>query len=315
MRPSIATTPFRQSSNVRLGSLEKLPLELLYEYVSEHGQLRKRIKAIGNAYLVGHVPLKALSTDQRISFALYVPPHSYDTRPAPDTKKLPLLFADSTSCAIVAPLFPANLDGPNDLDSYTRLQSKTLRSDLALLSILNKIAHRWPGIDAEKVFIMGFSGDGQFTHRFLYLYPERLVSASIGAPGQVTTLDDTQDWPLGVGNVDGVFGRSIQKPLIRQIVIQLIIGDKDVKVHGGEEFWVWMKASLKKVKNNGERNIPIMKKGRLETMHELQKLWSNNEINPQLCIFPDVDHSSTGVLQDVLAFMKPLLQKQFLNQS
>ncbi|KAJ5121973.1 hypothetical protein N7526_008910 [Penicillium atrosanguineum] len=128
------------------------------------------------AFLVGHTPLKALESDPRVSYALYIPPGHYNTDTVP--KKLSLLvwihgtlrkltafyaedmvsFANSTPCAILAPLFPSGLDGPDDLNSYKILRSKSLSSDLALLSILEEIAARWPGIRTDKVFMMGFSG-------------------------------------------------------------------------------------------------------------------------------------------------------------
>jgi poly(3-hydroxybutyrate) depolymerase len=89
-------------------------------------------------------------------------------------------FADRTPCAILAPLFPASLNGPNDLDSYKKLHSPSLRSNLALLSVLDEIAPRWPEIRTDKIFMVGFSGGGQFPHRFLYLYPERLAAVGVG---------------------------------------------------------------------------------------------------------------------------------------
>jgi predicted peptidase len=111
-------------------------------------------------FMVGHIPFKALSSDPRISYKLYIPPEHYNPNPKDlaNTLPLPLLplvvgihgtgrnasgvvsrlvpFAHSNHCAVLAPFFPAGLDGPNDLDSYKVLSSKTLRSDLALLSIL-----------------------------------------------------------------------------------------------------------------------------------------------------------------------------------
>src|ERR1700760_4968868 len=82
------------------------------------------------AFLLGNIPLRALKSDPRISYALYVPPDHY-TNPGPGNKKLPLLvsihatrrnlstafdalipFANSTPCALLAPLFPAGLDAP-----------------------------------------------------------------------------------------------------------------------------------------------------------------------------------------------------------
>jgi dipeptidyl aminopeptidase/acylaminoacyl peptidase len=109
-------------------------------------------------FMVGHIPFKALATDPRISYKLYIPSEHYNPNPKDPTHKLPLLplvvgihgtgrnasdvvsrlvpFAHSSHFAVLAPFFPAGLDGPNDLDSYKVLSSKTLRSDLALLSIL-----------------------------------------------------------------------------------------------------------------------------------------------------------------------------------
>jgi hypothetical protein len=109
------------------------------------------------AFLAGHVPCKALSTDPRVSYKLYIPPEHINANPSDPKQTLPILplviiihgtrrtsetlnglisWSHTHPCAILAPLFPAGLDGPNDIDSYKVLSSKTLRSDLALLSIL-----------------------------------------------------------------------------------------------------------------------------------------------------------------------------------
>ncbi|QKX57810.1 uncharacterized protein TRUGW13939_04930 [Talaromyces rugulosus] len=287
-----------------------------------------------SAFLIGHVPLKALSTDPRVSFALYVPPNSYSSTPQ---KKLPLVvyvhgtrrnisplfsqeltaFADSTPCAILAPVFPTGLDGPNDLLSYTTLRSQTLRSDLALLAILDEISVRWPGINAEKVFMMGFSAGGQFAHRFLYLYPERIVAASIGAPGQVTTLNDQKDWPIGVANIHDLFDRPINKELIGRVPIQLVVGDQDTGVHGGDEFRTWVRQFVKKREEKSETKtaLPAMKQGRMESLKSLQETWREDKIDSQLDVVPGVVHSSAGVQADVLKFLGPQIQSWLESQS
>lgn len=130
-----------------------------------------------SAFLAGHVPYKALTSDPRISYRLYIPPEHINANPSATDQKLPLAvvihgtrpsdrakddepptlpllvvihgtrrnsdtlnalapWCHSHPCAILAPLFPGGLDGPNDIDSYKSLSSKTLRSDLALFSIL-----------------------------------------------------------------------------------------------------------------------------------------------------------------------------------
>jgi poly(3-hydroxybutyrate) depolymerase len=297
------------------------------------------------AFLVGHVPQRALRSDPRVSYALYVPPSHYNPRPPqssatdnadrPAPGKLPLLvaihgtsrkfaelyhdlipFADSTPCALLVPLFPAGLDGPLDLDSYKLLRSATLRADTALLSMLDEVGHTWPGIDVDRVFLMGFSGGGQFAHRFLYLHPERLAAVSVGAPGRVTLLDDAQTWPAGVADVSALFGRQIDKERIRQIPIHLVIGGEDNQVHGGEEFWKWvrqMKAQrLGKGGNEaGEKSqteLVEMDRGRLDSLRDLQKRWQQDGIETKLDVVEGVMHSSSKTREPVLRFLRPLIQ-------
>ncbi|KAI1405413.1 alpha/beta-hydrolase [Hypoxylon fuscum] len=285
--------------------------------------------------LVGHIPHRALASDPRVSYALHVPAKHYlsdgaGTVPAP--AKLPLLvsmhgtrrhvydiydlvaFVESTPCAVLTPLFPAGLDGPNDLDSFKLLRSKTLRSDLAFLSILDEVAIRWPGIDTSKIFLMGFSGGGQFVHRFMYLYPERLAAASIGAPGRATPLDDQRNWPEGVKDVEALFGRTINKNLIKELPIQLVVGGADLQVHGGKEFWTWVKQM--KAQHSGQdentddtEGLPTMQKGRLDTLRDLHDSWKRDGIVAQLDVVEGVLHDPKAVRESVLAFLRPWMQK------
>ncbi|KAJ5949922.1 hypothetical protein N7454_001506 [Penicillium verhagenii] len=279
------------------------------------------------AYLVGHVPLKALSSDPRISYTLYIPPSHYQT--GPNAKKLPLLvwihgtrrkldaldggdlvaFAESTPCAILAPLFPAGLDGPNDLDSYKSMRSKTLRSDLALLSMLDEIAPRWPGLRTDKFFMLGFSGGGQFAHRFLYLHPERLLGISVGAPGRATFLDPTLNWPNGIADVDSQFGRAVDLQLIRQVDIHLAVGSEDNEIHGGDEFWNWLqKVKGKEGKSSEGVNLATMSQGRLQTLQGLQAVWENDSIESQLDIVEGAAHEAVKVRPCQLHFLAILIK-------
>ncbi|XXH02447.1 hypothetical protein Hte_008823 [Hypoxylon texense] len=297
--------------------------------------------------LVNHVPHRALASDPRVSYALHVPAKHYPSHysgggagggaggadpgssaNATAPAKLPLLvsmhgtrrhvfdvyelapFAQSAPCALLAPLFPAGLDGPNDVDSFKLLRSKTLRSDLAFLDILDEVATRWPGIDTEKIYLTGFSGGGQFVHRFLYLHPERLAAVSIGAPGHVTVLDDSQNWPIGIKDVETLFGRPIDKGLVGKVPIQLIVGGAELKPHGGEEFWAWMRDLASK--NEGAREamkFPPMEKGRLATLQDLHERWKRDGITARFDVVPGVAHDPKGVREGVLKFIEPLIKK------
>ena len=160
---------------------------------------------------------------------------------------------------------------------------------------------------------MGFSGGGQFAHRFLYLYPERLAAVSVGAPGRVTTLDDSHSWPRGVADVESLFGRPIQKALINQPRIQLVVGSEDVNVHGGKEFREWVK-KMKERRNHHENadnkhKDEGMQQSRLETLRRLHALWKQDGIEAQFDVVEGVAHAAGGVRERVLAFLQPLMQR------
>ncbi|RYP11212.1 hypothetical protein DL764_000168 [Monosporascus ibericus] len=294
-----------------------------------------------DVYMVGQVPLTALRVDPRISYALFVPVAHYDPDPSSSKGKLlPLLvdvhgttrvfssvyapsplrkFAQEPAhpCAVLAPLFPAGVEGPHDVDSYKVLRSRTQRSDLALLAVLEEVAHRWPGIDARKIYMTGFSGGGQFALRFLYLYPERLAGVSVGAPGRVTALDDALSWPRGVADVARIFdGVEIRRDLIAQVPIQLVVGGEDTKTHGNPGFWEWMAEMKEKKKGaggeggggGGGTDLPPMEKGRLETLRELQAAWKVEGIEARLDVVPGVAHNVAEVRDTVLDFMRPLIR-------
>ncbi|BCS28182.1 uncharacterized protein APUU_61230S [Aspergillus puulaauensis] len=278
-------------------------------------------------FLTGHVPLKALASDPRVSYALYIPPSHYN---ASHTRtKLPLLvwihgtgrrlsalyeeelvsFADRTPCAILAPLFPAGLDGPNDLDSYKKLRSPSLRSDQALLSILDEIAPRWPEIQTDRIFMMGFSGGGQFAHRFLYLYPERLAAVSVGAPGRVTMLDFSQKWPVGVEDAEALFGRPVGLNRIQKVAIQLVVGSEDNWIHGSKEFWTWLQKYRNKAGGpQGPGSLDTMDQGRLQTLVDLHSAWKRHGVESQLEIVQGISHEAGRARKHMLHFLEPLIR-------
>lgn len=68
------------------------------------------------------------------------------------------------------------------------------RPDLALLDLLQQA-----GLSGQRVDLFGFSGGAQLAHRFAMLYPHRVGTLHLAAPGWYTLPDTAVTWPQGLG--------------------------------------------------------------------------------------------------------------------
>ncbi|CAK7207190.1 hypothetical protein SEUCBS139899_009998 [Sporothrix eucalyptigena] len=313
------------------------------------------VRFLGAVFLTGRIPWRVAPHDPRVSYALHVPHSKYSIKftgdataeqkaSISDADRLPLVvwvhgtgrditpiatdlaaFAKENGCAVLTPFFPANMDGPSDLDAYKLLRSRTLQSDKVLLAILDEVAAYWPGISTSRFYLGGFSGGGQFAQRFLYVHPERLAAVGVGAPGRPTFLDETQTWPVGIQDVEEIFGKTVDKTAISKVAIQLAIGSEDSVVHGGPEFWVWlreMKAKKMKeakekepLKDAGEKGkkkevaaLPTTFGSRLESIQELHRQWQADGIQSTLTIVDGFSHEGKGVRPHVMEFLKSRME-------
>jgi poly(3-hydroxybutyrate) depolymerase len=216
---------------------------------------------------------------QELKLLIYVHGTRHDLKPIQDLSQLPT-FADHEGCAILAPLFPAGIDGTVDLDSYKRLSSKSLRCDVAFLAILDEVRHIWPGVDTGKAYLLGFSGGGQFAVRRSYLYPKKKNEAvSIGAPDKSQYWNESQNWPIGVMEV---FGRKVSVAQLSGVKLQLVVCENDNPIHGEEEFWEFvqkMKGTGRKIQDEASEmrgvdiDLALMKQWRLGQAREIYDYW------------------------------------------
>jgi poly(3-hydroxybutyrate) depolymerase len=194
-------------------------------------------------YDVGRTPFFALRADPRVSYCLYVPEGYAEsgsreyplvvlvhgtTRAASDYRDWFAPFAEEHGCIVLAPLFPANLFGPRDLDNYKRVESHGVRFDRLLLAMVDEVAAKYR-LRGERFLLHGFSGGAHFAHRFFYLHPQRLRAVSIGAPGLVTLLDERWDWWAGLRDVLQRFGVAPDVGRMRGVAVQMVIGGEDVE--------------------------------------------------------------------------------------
>lgn len=172
-----------------------------------------------------------------LSYYLYVPP-SYDgsrafrlmvsvhgtSRRARLFARHFVQFANDYDYVVLAPLFGRTVEPDED---YQRLGVGTnQRADLDLLDIVNEVAARYR-LDTDQFDLFGFSGGGQFAHRFLYIHPERLRSVVAAAPGTITPPTDEEPWPAGIASLAELAGVSFDLAAIQRCRVMLIIGTDD----------------------------------------------------------------------------------------
>ncbi len=266
-------------------------------------------------YDFGRTTFYASRFDQRFSYCLYVPSDyaengskSYHLavtihgtgRNAAGYRDNLADFADAHDCIILAPLFPAGIVKPGDLSGYKLIGSHGIRYDHVLLSMVDEVAEKYR-VDAERFLLYGFSGGGHFTHRFFYLHPERLRAASIGAPGVVTLLDQSRDWWVGVRNLEAVFGKTLDIGRMREVAVQMVIGDADtdtweITIRPGSSWW------MDDANRAGET--------RVDRINALRESYEAEGIAVRLDTVPDTAHDPDAVMAPVKRFFAEVLRSR-----
>ena len=137
-------------------------------------------------------------------------------------------FAERTGTVLLAPLFPVGAAAADDVHGYKWLDAHGMRFDLLVLDMIDQAAEIWP-LATDRFALFGYSGGGQFAHRFLYLHPHRLTALSIGAPGNVTLPDPVRPWPAGLGGLEERFGVAFDAGAVRAVPIHLVVGGADTE--------------------------------------------------------------------------------------
>lgn len=205
-------------------------------------------------YDLGITPYFALQSDPRFSYCLYVPRTAPDggyrlvvavhgtARTAEAYRDAFAGFAEEHGALVLAPLFPAGIEGPGDLSGYKLLRSGGIAYDRLLLNMVAEVGARYP-LRAGGFLLHGFSGGGHFAHRFLLAHPQHLAGVSIGAPGIVTLPDPTVDWWAGVRNFATIFGHPPDLSAISKVAVHLCVGAQDtetweITLEPGDGWWM-----------------------------------------------------------------------------
>ena len=103
-------------------------------------------------------------------------------------------LAQRCGIAVAAPLFQEC-----EFPDYQRLgrSGRGRRADRALNEMLAELRAN-AGVDAERIYLFGHSGGGQFVHRYMMANPERVARFVVSAAGWYTYPDSGRAFPLGI---------------------------------------------------------------------------------------------------------------------
>lgn len=245
----------------------------------------------------------ALQSDQRFSYCLYVPTsHQKATRPLPLVvvvhgtnrtaeryRTMFREFAEEHDCIVLAPLFPAGIIDPDDLNNFKRILYHDIRFDEVLLSMIDQIGARYR-VDTERFLLHGFSGGGQFVHRFAYLHPHRVSALSIGAPGRITRINPDVPWWLGTADVKEVFGIDLDLAELAKVPVQMLVGAEDT------ETW-----------EIAEPGIDAGGDTRVERLLTLRDNWKAHGIDVRFDLVPGMGHSGSAAIPVAQDFFSGVL--------
>ncbi|RBP48193.1 hypothetical protein DES53_101993 [Roseimicrobium gellanilyticum] len=265
-------------------------------------------------------PYIASQLDPRFSFMLYIPKGYQEN----GTEKCELLvlvhgterrpdvyiehmreFADKNRVILLAPLFPINTHGRQDLENYKLVEYKATRYDLILLSMADETASKYR-LAGNTFFMHGFSGGGHFTHRFFYLHPHRLRAVSIGAPGLVTLIDNTSDWWVGTRDLYRRFNVKMNLDAMRGVSVHMVVGAEDTDewnepITRDSEYWMGEGVKGADYNTTG--------KNRIERLATLKTNYEQHGIKVSMDTVPAADHDETKLFPAVRKFLEGELAK------
>lgn len=190
----------------------------------------------GDPIVTGRVIRMRLTQEPSLSYYLYLPKKLRQparlfvtvhgiSRNAREHAKRFAPYAEEEGVILIAPAFKRKL-----FPGYQRLNENEagLSPDSALDQIVEEV-RLMTGNPDSKLYLFGFSGGGQFVHRYLMRYPQRVAKAAIGAAGWYTFPDSKVKYPRGLKRRTDDPQPSVDPDLFLQVPVSVLVGDLDTQ--------------------------------------------------------------------------------------
>ncbi len=189
-----------------------------------------------NAPRPGRVEERTLAGDPAQIYFLYVPSGVGEGAPlfvsmhgasrrAAEHATLLAPFAEQAGAVLVAPLFPR--ERFPDYHCLGR-EGRGERADYALERILDEVAEI-TAARHDALYLSGYSGGGQFVHRYTMAYPERVARVVAGAPGWWTFPEQDRDYPFGIRPPADLPSVSFDPARFVRVPCLVVVGEGDVQ--------------------------------------------------------------------------------------
>jgi pimeloyl-ACP methyl ester carboxylesterase len=151
------------------------------------------------------------------SAPLLVAVHGYSRNVAEQIERWAPL-CDATGVVLVAPHF--------DAERFRTYQVLGGGADRALDSLVAEL-RRGFGMLFGTLALAGFSGGGQFVHRYVMAHPKRVSSAAVVAPGWFTFPSREHAYPLGTRNARQHVGVRMRAEAFLRVPMLVAVGEHD----------------------------------------------------------------------------------------
>lgn len=132
-------------------------------------------------------------------------------------------FAEQYGVVMAGPLFPEERYGDYQLLGW---EGKGERADHMFERLVAEVAQA-TGARADKLYLFGYSGGGQFVHRYTMAYPHRVAGLVVGAAGWYTFPDDSVPFPRGLQPTPSLPDLRWNLGEVVQIPTMVVVGEND----------------------------------------------------------------------------------------
>jgi pimeloyl-ACP methyl ester carboxylesterase len=132
-------------------------------------------------------------------------------------------YAERYGVVLIAPIFTRAR-----FPRYQRLSADSggVRPDRQVQHIIREV-DELTGKATRRLYLFGYSGGGQFVHRFLLTHPRDVARVVVGAAGWYTLPDAALDYPLGLRGAHLALDMPIEPERFLGIPTFVLVGERD----------------------------------------------------------------------------------------